>query len=64
MTPSERLVANLFVTVVLSLLFWALLVCLPMFLLQKLSRLTWLLAGYSSEEMGATLGIFDTEVGS
>ncbi|KAI9367100.1 hypothetical protein BJX61DRAFT_351227 [Aspergillus egyptiacus] len=60
MTPAEKLVANTFVIVVLSLLFWALLVYFPALLYQKLSRLVWLLTGESGEEMGAALGILDT----
>ncbi|PWY63606.1 hypothetical protein BO83DRAFT_154964 [Aspergillus eucalypticola CBS 122712] len=64
MTPGEKLVANTFVMVVLSLLFWALLVYFPALLYQKLSRLVWLLTGHSSEEMGAALGILDSHVNS
>ncbi|OJJ66943.1 hypothetical protein ASPBRDRAFT_200557 [Aspergillus brasiliensis CBS 101740] len=64
MTPGEKLVANTFVIVVLSLLFWALLVYFPALLYQKLSRLVWLLTGHSSEEMGAALGILDSHVNS
>ncbi|KAL4931977.1 serine palmitoyltransferase small subunit family protein [Aspergillus undulatus] len=59
MTPGEKLVANTFVLVVLSLLFWALLVYFPALLYQKLSRLVWLLTGQSGEEMGAALGILE-----
>ncbi|RAL04802.1 serine palmitoyltransferase small subunit family protein [Aspergillus ibericus CBS 121593] len=62
MTPGEKLVANTFVIVVLSLLFWALLVYFPALLYQKLSRLVWLLTGHSSEEMGAALGILESHV--
>lgn len=62
MTPGEKLVANTFVIVVLSLLFWALLLYFPSLLYQKLSRLVWLLTGHSGEEMGAALGILDTHV--
>lgn len=62
MTPGEKLVANTFVFVVLSLLFWALLLYFPTLLYQKLSRLVWLLTGHSGEEMGAVLGILDTHV--
>ncbi|KAL5355829.1 hypothetical protein BJX96DRAFT_141933 [Aspergillus floccosus] len=64
MTPGEKLVANSFVIVVLSLLFWALLLYFPALLYQKLTRLVWLLTGHSSEEMGAALGILETHVGS
>lgn len=64
MTPGEKLVANSFVFVVLSLLFWALLLYFPTLLYQKLTRLVWLLTGHSSEEMGAALGILDTHAGS
>ncbi|KAE8373197.1 hypothetical protein BDV26DRAFT_272676 [Aspergillus bertholletiae] len=64
MTPGEKLVANSFVIVVLSLLFWALLLYFPTLLYQKLTRLVWLLTGHSSEEMGAALGILETHVGS
>ncbi|BCS19951.1 serine palmitoyltransferase small subunit family protein [Aspergillus puulaauensis] len=64
MTPAEKLVANTFVFVFLSLLLWALLVYFPALLYQKLSRLVWLLTGQSSEEMGAALGILDTHANS
>lgn len=59
MTPSEKLVANTFVIVVMTLLLWALLLYFPQLLYQKLSRLMWLLTGHSGEEMGAVLGILD-----
>lgn len=62
MTPAEKLVANSFVIVVLSLLFWALLLYFPSLLYQKLTRLVWLLTGHSSTEMGAALGILETHV--
>ncbi|GAB1201278.1 hypothetical protein APSETT444_010668 [Aspergillus pseudonomiae] len=62
MTPGEKLVANSFVMVVLSLLFWALLLYFPTLLYQKLTRLVWLLTGHSSEEMGAALGILETHI--
>ena len=62
MTPGEKLVANTFVFVVLSLLLWALLLYFPTLLYQKLSRLVWLLTGHSGEEMGAVLGILDTHI--
>lgn len=62
MTPGEKLVANSFVFVVLSLLFWALVLYFPALLYQKLSRLVWLLTGHSGEEMGAVLGILDSHV--
>ncbi|KAE8150681.1 hypothetical protein BDV25DRAFT_129365 [Aspergillus avenaceus] len=64
MTPAEKLVANSFVMVVLSLLFWALLLYFPALLYQKLTRMVWLLTGHSSEEMSAALGIMDMHVGS
>ncbi|OOF91709.1 hypothetical protein ASPCADRAFT_177097 [Aspergillus carbonarius ITEM 5010] len=64
MTPGEKLVANTFVIVVLSLLCWALLVYFPALLYHKLSRLVWLLTGHSSEEMSAALGILDSHVNS
>jgi hypothetical protein len=64
MTPAEKLVANTFVFVVLSLLFWALVLYFPALLYQKLSRLVWLLTGHSGEEMGAVLGILDSHVDS
>ncbi|KAL4797906.1 hypothetical protein BDV19DRAFT_39284 [Aspergillus venezuelensis] len=64
MTPGEKLVANTFVLVVLSLLLWALLVYFPALLYQKLSRLVWLLTGQSGEEMGAALGILDAQTSS
>ncbi|KAJ5811557.1 hypothetical protein N7474_007858 [Penicillium riverlandense] len=53
MTPSEKLVTNTFVIVVLTLLLWALLLYFPSLLYQKLSRLVWLLTGTSGEEVGA-----------
>lgn len=59
MTPSEKLVANTFVFVVLSLLLWALLLYFPQLLYQKLTRLVWLLTGHSGEEVSAVLGILD-----
>lgn len=59
MTPSEKLVANTFVVVVLSLLLWALLLYFPSLLYHKLSRLVWLLTGHSSQEVGTALGILD-----
>lgn len=62
MTRGEKLVANTFVIVVLSLLFWALVLYFPSLLYQKLSRLVWLLTGHSGEEMGAAFGILDTHV--
>ncbi|KAI9930415.1 hypothetical protein ASPWEDRAFT_26944 [Aspergillus wentii DTO 134E9] len=62
MTPGEKVVANSFVFVVLSLLLWALLLYFPSLLYHKLSRLVWLLTGHSSQEMGAALGILDTHV--
>lgn len=61
MTPSEKLAANTFVMVVLSLLFWALLLYFPSLLYDKLSRLVWLLTGHSGEEVGAVLGILDSQ---
>jgi hypothetical protein len=59
MTPSEKFVANTFVVVVLSLLFWALVLYFPSLLYHKLSRLVWLLTGHSSQEVGTALGILD-----
>lgn len=59
MTPSEKLVANTFVVVVLSLLLWALLLYFPSLLYHKLSRLVWLLTGHSSQDVGTALGILD-----
>ncbi|PWY88926.1 hypothetical protein BO70DRAFT_157183 [Aspergillus heteromorphus CBS 117.55] len=64
MTPVEKLVANVFVIIALSLLCWALLVYFPALLYQKLSRLVWLLTGHSHEEMGAALGILDSHANS
>lgn len=61
MTPSEKFAANTFVMVVLSLLFWALLLYFPSLLYSKLSRLVWLLTGHSGEEVGAVLGIIDSQ---
>lgn len=60
MTPLEKLAANTFVMVVMSLLCWALLLYFPSLLYQKLSRLVWLLTGQSGAEMGAVLGILHT----
>lgn len=60
MTPAEKLAANTFVMVVMSMLMWALLLYFPSLLYQKASRLVWLLTGHSGEEMGAVLGILDT----
>jgi hypothetical protein len=54
MTPGEKLVANAFVLVVLSLLGWAL-VYFPSLLYTKLFSLLWLLTGHSGEQMGAFL---------
>ena len=62
LTPGEKLAANTFVMIVMSLLLWALLLYFPSLLYQKLSRLVWLLTGHSGEEMGAVLGILDTHV--
>ncbi|KAJ5159660.1 uncharacterized protein N7482_006664 [Penicillium canariense] len=59
MTPSEKLVANTFVFVVLTLLLWALLLYFPSLLYHKLSRLVWLLTGHSNREVGTALGILD-----
>jgi hypothetical protein len=59
MTPSEKLVANTFVVVVLSLLLWALLLYFPSLLYHKLGRLVWLLTGHSSQEVGTALGILE-----
>lgn len=57
MTPSEKLVANTFVIVVLTLLLWALLLYFPQLLYQKLTRLVWLLTGNIGDEVGAVLGL-------
>jgi hypothetical protein len=57
MTPSEKLVTNTFVIVILTLLLWALLLYFPSLLYQKLGRLVWLLTGHSGEEVGAVLDI-------
>jgi hypothetical protein len=51
MSPSEKLVANTFVIVVLSLLLWALLLYFQSLLYQKLSRLVWLLTGHKGTEI-------------
>ncbi|GAD97520.1 hypothetical protein ANI_1_1720134 [Paecilomyces variotii No. 5] len=59
MTPGEKLVANTFVLVFLSLLVWALLLYFPTLLYQKLSRLIWLLTGHD-EDVGAVLGAIDS----
>lgn len=60
MTPSEKLVANTFVMVVMTLLLWALLLYFPPLLYHKLSRLVWLLTGHSGSEVSAVLGILDS----
>lgn len=64
MTPLEKLAANTFVMVVMSLLCWALLLYFPSLLYQKLSRLVWLLTGQSGAEMGAVLGILHPQADS
>jgi Small subunit of serine palmitoyltransferase-like len=56
MTPGEKLVANTFVIVSLSLLIWALLLYFPSLFYQKLSRLIWLLTG-QSEDVGVVFGM-------
>lgn len=61
MTPSEKLVANTFVFVVMSLLLWALLLCFPQLLYQKLSRLVWLLTGHSGNDVATVLGMLDKD---
>lgn len=61
MTPGEKIVANTFVVVFLGLLIWAMFFYFPGLLFQKFSRLVWLLTGQSGEEMGAALGILDTQ---
>ena len=45
MTHGEKLVANFFVAVGLSLLLWALILYFPALLYRKLARLVWLLTG-------------------
>lgn len=64
MTPGEKLAANTFVMVVMSLLLWALLLYFPSLLYNKLSRLVWLLTGQSGAEMGAVLGILHPQADS
>ncbi|KAL6230879.1 hypothetical protein BDW75DRAFT_56021 [Aspergillus navahoensis] len=64
MTPGEKIVANTFVAVFLGLLIWAMFCYFPGLLFQKFSRLVWLLTGQSGEEMGAALGILDTQSSS
>jgi hypothetical protein len=59
MTPSEKCVVNTIVLTVLTLLLWALVLYFPSLLYNKLSRLVWLLTGYSGEEVGTALGILD-----
>lgn len=61
MTSTEKLAANTFVMVVLSLMFWALLLYFPSLLYHKLSRLVWLLTGHSGGEVSAALGILETQ---
>lgn len=60
MTPGEKLVANTFVIVVMTLLLWALFFYLPSLLYHKLDRLVWLLTGHSGEEVSAVLGILNS----
>ncbi|KAI2789533.1 hypothetical protein POX_d05026 [Penicillium oxalicum] len=61
MTTSEKVIANTFVLVVLSLLFWAFLIYFPPLLFHKVSRLAWLLTGQSGQEVGsAAMGIWGT----
>lgn len=62
MTPGEKLVANTFVIVVLSLLLWASLFYFPSLLYRKLSRLIWLLTGHSGDEMSAVWSFFESGV--
>jgi hypothetical protein len=64
LTPGEKLAANTFVMVFMTLLLWALLLYFPALLYNKLSRLVWLLTGHSGEEMGAVLGILETRAGA
>lgn len=59
MTLSEKCVANTFVLIVITLLLWALLLCFPSLLWNKLSRLVWLLTGHHGREVGIVLGIPD-----
>lgn len=61
MTSTEKLAANTFVMVVLSLMFWSLLLYFPSLLYHKLSRLVWLLTGHSGGEVSAALGILETQ---
>lgn len=61
MTSTEKLAANTFVVVVLSLMLWALLLYFPSLLYHKLSRLVWLLTGHSGGEVSAALGILETQ---
>lgn len=60
MTPGEKIVANTFVTVVLSLLLWTLLFYCPALLYHKLGHLEWLLTGQSGAQIrGAVWNVFD-----
>ena len=59
MTTSEKIVANTFVVVVLSLFLWATLFYFPSLLYRKLTRLVWLLTGHSGEEMSVVWTAFD-----
>ncbi|CRG83656.1 hypothetical protein PISL3812_01011 [Talaromyces islandicus] len=60
MSPGEKFVANTFVLVFFSLLFWASLLYLPPLLFSKLGRLVWLLTGHG-EHTDSVLGGFDAE---
>lgn len=59
MTPIERLVTNVFVIIVLSLLCWALLLYFPCLLYRNLIRVVWLLTGHGGGKVGADLGLLD-----
>lgn len=59
MTPTERLVTNIFVIFVLSLLCWALLLYFPSLLYRKLTRAMWLLTGHGGEILRTDQGLLD-----
>jgi hypothetical protein len=59
MTPTERLVTNIFVILVLSLLCWALLLYSPSLLYRKLTRVMWLLTGHGGEILRTDQGLLE-----
>ncbi|KAJ6163929.1 hypothetical protein N7497_003908 [Penicillium chrysogenum] len=59
MTTTKRLVTNIFVIFVLSLLCWALLLYFPSLLYRKLTRIMWLLTGHGGEILRTNQGLPD-----